>query len=81
MLTGTQVREARALLGWTRAELSRRTFLKLDIIDHAEECDGTALLHYGQEIAIRRICGRAGVEFVDQPPSARLSATSAAGPA
>ena len=72
MLTGTQIREARALLGWSRDELGRHAVLKLDVIEQAEERDGTALLIYGQEIAIRRVCGQAGVEFIDHPPSARL---------
>ncbi len=72
MLTGTQIREARTLLGWSRAELSRKAFLKLDVIDQAEDREDNALLIYGQEIAIRRACGQAGVEFIDRPPSARL---------
>lgn len=81
MLTGTQIRDARDLLGWSRAELSRRTFLRLDVFDEAEERDGTSLLTYGQEIAIRHICGRAGIEFVDRPPSARLAEMPVVDPA
>ena len=72
MLTGAQIGQARALLGWSRGELSRRTFLKQDIVDQAEARDGPALLIYGHEIAIRRACEQAGVEFVGHPPSARL---------
>ncbi len=72
MLTGLQISDARALLGWSRADLSQEAFLKLNIIDQAEERDGTAMLTYGQEIAIRRVCERAGIRFVDHPPSTRL---------
>ncbi len=72
MLTGLQISEARSLLGWSRAELSQAAFLKLDVIDRAEERDGNALLAYADESAIRRVCGRAGVEFIDHPPGARL---------
>ena len=72
MLTSLQITDARDLLGWSRGELSRRAFLKLDVIDQAEDRDGNALLNYGQEIAIRRVCERAGIEFVDKPPSVRL---------
>ena len=72
MLTGLQIQQARTLLGWSRTELSRKAVLNLDVIDQAEERDGTALLTYGHEIAIRRVCGQAGVEFVDHPPSVRL---------
>ena len=78
MLTGTQIRDARTLLGWSRAELSRRTSLEIDVIDQAEEREGDAPLHHGQEVSIRRICGRAGVEVVDHPPSARSADTSEA---
>ena len=72
MLTGAQIGQARALLGWSRAELSRRALLKQDVIDQAEERDGPALLSYRHETAIRRACEQAGVEFVDHPPTARL---------
>ena len=72
MLTGLQISDVRALLGWSRDDISRKSFLKLDVIDQAEERDGTAMLTYGQEIAIRRVCERAGIKFVDQPPSTRL---------
>ena len=72
MLTGSQIGQARALLGWSRGDLSRRTLLNQDIIDQSEERDGPALLTYGNEIAIRQACEQAGVEFVDHPPSARL---------
>ncbi|RYC29212.1 hypothetical protein D3273_25170 [Lichenibacterium minor] len=60
------------MLGWSRNNLSRSALIKLDVIEQAEERDGSALLTYGQEIAIRRVCGQAGVEFVDRPPIARL---------
>ena len=72
MLTSLQISDARAILGWSRANLSRRAFLKLDVIDQAEDRDGNALLTYGHEIAIRRVCERAGIEFVDHPPSVRM---------
>ncbi len=72
MLTGLQISEARSLLGWSRAKLSQAAFLKLDVSDRAEERDGIALLTYEHENAIRRACRRAGVDFIDHPPSARL---------
>ena len=73
MLTGAQIRQGRDLLGWSRSELCRRAFLKLDLVEQAEQHDGAALLIYGHEIAIRRVCGTAGVEVIDHPPSARLT--------
>lgn len=72
MLTGSQIGQARALLGWSRGELSRRTSLEQGIVDQAEERDGPALLGYRHETTIRRACEQAGVKFVDHPPSARL---------
>lgn len=71
MLTSAQIRNARTLLGWSRGQLGRTALLRLDILEQAEERDGTALLTYGQEIAIRRVCGQAGVAFVDEPPTVR----------
>ena len=71
VLTSSQIRDARQLLGWSRDELSRASILRLDVIDQAEERDGIALLTYGKEIAIRKACNRAGVVFEDHPPAAR----------
>ena len=71
VLTSSQIRDARHLLGWSRDELSRASILKLDVIDQAEGRDGIALLTYGQEIAIRKACNRAGVVFEDHPPAAQ----------
>lgn len=72
MLTGPQISQARALLGWFRGELSRKALLEQDVVDPAEERDRTALPIYGHEIAMRRMCEQVGVEVVDHSPSARL---------
>jgi len=63
MLTGAQVREARALLGWSRGDLSRRGTLSLNIICRAEAGDGEAGITLGHRIVMRAVFEKAGVVF------------------
>ena len=63
MLTGVQVREARALLGWSRGDLSRRGTLSLNMICRAEASDGEAGITLGHRIVMRAAFEKAGVVF------------------
>jgi hypothetical protein len=62
-LTNSQIRAARALLGWTANELSRQSAVSLRTIQRAElqETSMTA----ANELAVRRSLEAAGVEFID----------------
>ena len=63
MLTGRQIREARALLRWRREGLASRTALFFSVIDRAEASDGEPHITMTQEIVIRHAFETAGVEF------------------
>src|SRR5262249_16893134 len=62
-LTNSQIRAARALLGWTANELSRQSAVSLRTIQRAElqETSMTA----ANDLAVRRSLEAAGVEFID----------------
>ena len=74
-INGRQIREARILLDWTPGQLARAVFLKLDVIDQAEENAEDVCLDAHHEVSIRRALERAGVEFLADPPSVRLRNT------
>ena len=63
-LTNSQIRAARALLGWTANELSRQSAVSLRTIQRAElqETSMTA----ANDLAVRRSLEAAGVEFIDE---------------
>jgi hypothetical protein len=72
-LTNSQIRAARALLGWTASELSRQSAVSLRTIQRAElqETSMTA----ANDLAVRRSLEAAGVEFIDEDgggPGVRL---------
>ncbi len=77
MLTGAQVREARALLGWSRGNLSRRGTLSLNMICRAEASDGEAGITLGHRIVMRAAFQKAGVVFAveDGIPVVKLCKT------
>ena len=62
-LTNSQIRAARALLGWTANELSRQSAVSLRTIQRAElqETSMTA----ANDLAVRRSLEAAGVEFIE----------------
>jgi ribosome-binding protein aMBF1 (putative translation factor) len=64
MLTGAQIRTARALLEWSPADLSARARVSTLAIRGAEMAEGTpANLHRRNLTAIRCALEEAGVEF------------------
>jgi hypothetical protein len=75
MLTGAQIRAARALLKWSAAELARACALGVNTIRRAELADGMTSLTAANELALRRAFEAAGVEFIDEnggAPGVRL---------
>ena len=76
-LSGGQIRAARALLRWSTEELARQASLGLNTIKRAEAKDGKTSLTAANELAIRRACEAAGVEFTNgDQPGVRLTATA-----
>ncbi|MGI4763833.1 MAG: hypothetical protein ACRYGP_02005 [Janthinobacterium lividum] len=63
MLTGLQIREARKLLQWDRATLSRNTFVTQALINAIESSDGPAWMSDKQEADFRRAYEAAGIRF------------------
>ena len=77
MITGMQVRAAKALLNWSGSELSKRAGVGLSTIRRIEACDGlliTASIKVLQ--AIQSSLEAGGVEFIGTPedrPGVRLA--------
>ena len=65
MITGAQIRAARAMLRWNPGELARRSKLSLDAIRRAESADGEAPITIADENALRSVFRDARVEFTD----------------
>src|SRR5262249_15635322 len=63
-LTSGQIKAARALIGWTAAELSRESTVSLRTIRRAE-LDDTSMTS-ANDLCIRRALETAGVEFIDE---------------
>ncbi|WP_237482986.1 hypothetical protein [Lichenibacterium dinghuense] len=73
MVTGRQIRAARELLGWDRADLSRQAFLPLSVIEVIEYQESASMLLDGQMLALRRTCERAGIEFAADGPRLKVN--------
>jgi transcriptional regulator with XRE-family HTH domain len=63
-LTSSQIRAARALLGWTANDLSRQSSVSLRTIQRAELAETS--MTAANDLAIRRALEVAGVEFIDE---------------
>lgn len=80
MITGMQVRAAKALLNWSGVELANRADVGLSTVRRVEGCDGlleTASVKVLQ--AIQAALESGGVEFVGSPddrPGVRLKSSS-----
>ena len=65
MITGRQIREARALLGLQRSALAARSkIVTTATITRAESVDGEPPITTAQAAAIQQALERAGVEFI-----------------
>ena len=69
IVTGAQIRAARALLRWSAVDLARASALGVNTVRRAEVADTGTSLTAANELAIRRAFEGAGVEFTngDQP--------------
>ena len=79
MLTGKQIREARALLRWGRVRFGRVALLTEADVSAFESSDGPAWLTDEQEAHIRLACEGMGIRFgtnVDGQPTAMRARTA-----
>ena len=65
-LTGSQIRAARALLGWTAQDLAHRSAVSLRTIRRAELAERRTSMTAANDLMLRRALEAAGVEFIDE---------------
>jgi len=65
VITGRHIRAARALLGWSQSELSRRSKVALRTIRRMEGFDGAVSARTETLGRVVMALEKAGVEFVD----------------
>jgi transcriptional regulator with XRE-family HTH domain len=66
LLSGAQIRAARALLKWSAVDLAQRSTLGVNTIRRAEAVDAGTSLTAANVLAIRRAIEAAGVQFIDE---------------
>ncbi len=79
MLTGSQIRQARNLLGWNRAKSRYDALLSQVSVEAVESSRGSAWLTDEQEANIRRACEGVGIRFetdADGQPTAVMVGTT-----
>jgi predicted transcriptional regulator len=72
-LTGRHLRAARALLGWTQIELSKKAKVALGTVKRMEGFDGPVGARTDTVRHIVAVLEKAGIEFLDEgSPGVRL---------
>jgi len=66
MITGAQIRAARAMLRWSPDQLASRSKLPIEAIRQVEDVDGEAPLANADENALRSAFQAAGIEFTNR---------------
>lgn len=66
MITTRQVKAARALLGWSQADLARRSGVSDPTIARLEAADGELGGREGTAEKIRSAIEAAGIQFIDE---------------
>jgi transcriptional regulator with XRE-family HTH domain len=75
VVTGAQLRSARALLGWSSAQLAAKAGLSRNTVERLEQHDGVPPSRSQTLIDLQRAFESAGVEFIGSPeegPGVRL---------
>ena len=75
MLTGGQIRAARAFLNWSGADLAERVGLSRNTIAKIEQNDTIPTIRLQTMLDLKRVFEEAGVEFIGLPdngPGVRL---------
>ena len=66
VLTGEQIRAARAIVRWKASELADKAGVGLSTVQRAEQADGPVTMMRANADAIRRALEAAGVEFIPE---------------
>ena len=69
MITSSQIRAARALLDWTRSELSERSGVGISALMRFESADGVPAGNIKTIDAVKKAFEEAGIEFTGSPDS------------
>lgn len=69
MITSGQIRAARALLDWTRSELSEKSGVGISALMRFESADGVPAGNIKTIDAVKKALEEAGVEFTGTPDS------------
>ena len=75
MLTGVQIRAARAVLQWSAAETAEKSGIERKTVERLQQVDGVPPSRAQTLIALQRAFEAAGVEFVgtaEEGPGVRL---------
>ena len=67
MITGLQIRAARAALGWSATELAKRSNIAMKTVARLEQSDGIPPSHSSTLHEIKKTLETDGVEFVGTP--------------
>jgi transcriptional regulator with XRE-family HTH domain len=76
MITGLQIRSARAALGWSAQMLAERSGVSLRTLMRLEQKDGVPQSRASTLVEIQKCLEDAGVEFIGSPtdrPGVRVS--------
>lgn len=69
MITSGQIRAARALLDWTRSDLSERSGVGISALMRFESADGVPAGNIKTIDAVKKTLEKAGIEFTGAPDS------------
>ena len=69
MITSSQIRAARALLDWTRSDLSERSGVGISALMRFESADGVPAGNIKTIDAVKKAFEEAGIEFIGTPDS------------
>ena len=67
MITGLQIRAARAALGWSATELAEKAEIAMKTIARFEQVDGIPPSRSSTLIEVQRALEAAGIEFIGTP--------------
>jgi ribosome-binding protein aMBF1 (putative translation factor) len=67
MLTGAQIRSARAALGWSAQDLAGKAGVATKTIMRLESVDGIPQSRTGTLLEIKAVLESAGIEFIGSP--------------
>lgn len=82
MITGLQIRAARAALGWSASALAERSGVALRTIARLEEADGVPPSRSSTLVDIEKALTEAGIEFIGSPedrPGIRVTVVARSG--